>query len=47
VARVYARLVALADTVKTIEDHHVREAVLRETTNSAWVPEVEAQRPWA
>jgi 2-isopropylmalate synthase len=37
-ARVYARLVALADSVKTIEDHHVREAVIEETSNVAWMP---------
>ena len=33
IARVYARLVALADTVKTIDDHQVREAVLQETSH--------------
>jgi 2-isopropylmalate synthase len=42
VARVYSRLVALADTVKTIEDHHVREAVLEVTSSMAWVDGTDA-----
>jgi 2-isopropylmalate synthase len=44
IARVYTRLVALADTVKTIEDHHVREAVSLETSTIAWVETAEAPR---
>jgi 2-isopropylmalate synthase len=36
-SRVYARLVALADKVKTIEDHHVRQAVTDESGEGAWV----------
>ena len=36
--RVYTRLVALADTVKTIEDDHVRQAVLQETSTIEWMP---------
>ena len=35
-ARVYARLVALADEVKTIEDHHVIEIVTAECGDEAW-----------
>jgi 2-isopropylmalate synthase len=47
ISRIYARLVALADTVKTIEDHHVREAVIQETTNVTWLSEAEAEAPLA
>jgi 2-isopropylmalate synthase len=35
--RVYTRLVALADRVKTIEDHHVRQVVMEEAGEGAWV----------
>jgi 2-isopropylmalate synthase len=49
-ARVYVRLVALADKVKTIEDAHVRQAVLEESGEGAWVaarPGAGGQQPWA
>ena len=50
-SRVYARLVALADKVKTIEDHHVRQAVLEESGDGAWVstrqPGAGGQQTWA
>jgi len=49
-SRVYARLVSLADTVKTIEDHHVRQAVLAEAGDTAWAASATsaagAQRQW-
>jgi 2-isopropylmalate synthase len=45
IARVYARLVALADTVKTIEDHHVRDAVTEETTSLSWIETVDEPMP--
>jgi 2-isopropylmalate synthase len=49
-ARVYTRLVALADTVKTIEDRHVRQVVMEEAGDSAWVSTrargVEGQQTW-
>jgi 2-isopropylmalate synthase len=50
-ARVYARLVTLADRVKTIEDAHVRQAVLEESGDSAWAaarqPGAGGQQSWA
>jgi 2-isopropylmalate synthase len=50
-ARVYSRLVALADKVKTIEDAHVRQAVLEESGEGAWVaaqqPGAGGQQSWA
>jgi 2-isopropylmalate synthase len=36
-SRVYTRLVALADSVKTIEDHHVKQAVIAELGDGAWL----------
>jgi 2-isopropylmalate synthase len=49
-SRVYARLVTLADKVKTIEDHHVRQAVTEESGDGAWVssrqPGVGGQQTW-
>jgi 2-isopropylmalate synthase len=35
---VYARLVALADSVKIIEDHHVKQAVIEASSGSDWAP---------
>lgn len=50
-ARVYTRLVALADKVKTIDDHHVRQAVMAEESgDGAWVsrqPGAGGQQTWA
>jgi 2-isopropylmalate synthase len=49
-ARVYTRLVALADKVKTIEDHHVRQVVSDEAGDTGWVaarqPNAGSQQRW-
>ena len=49
-ANVYARLVTLADSVKTIEDHHVTQAVLAATNDPVLVKMTQAdpraQQPW-
>lgn len=48
--RVYTRLVALADKVKTIDDHRIRQVVMEEVGESAWQSPrstgAEGQRPW-
>ncbi len=48
--RVYARLVALADSVKIIEDHHVQQAVVDASSESDWAPahhmDISGPQPW-
>lgn len=48
--RVYTRLVALADTVKTIDDHHIRQVVMEEAGEHAWRSPrdagAEGHQPW-